>query len=514
MKNLSNHPQIKLWLGISIGTAAILVAVAIFVLSRHTQTYATAVASRRNLEQTVRTTGTISAEQSSTLSFSSQGKIQEVLVHSGDVVHKGDTLAYLDAGTVKAQLDGATADLSASEAQLSKLESGARPEELAIYQQKYSDASQALIVAMNNAYFQATDAITNKTDTLFINGNSVNPNISVRTDDQNVQMDINQERANLRDAFNSWKIALSGANTSTSSLMAARSSTKSALAATQTFLSDLSAITSALSVGNSGLSQSAINTISGTVNGASQEVTAGANAFTTADAAWSNASDSLTLEDAGARNEDIAAQSSVMAKAQAQVEAYQSALSQSYIRAPFDGTITDVNMKAGEVVVPGISANENIGIINTDLFNVDAYIPENAIGFMSVGNPATITSDAYGSSLVFPAHVYLISPAETTINGVNSYKVTLRFDQPDARIRSGLTVNTTITTATATDALAVPTRAIITRDAQKYVLTKGANGSFGEQQVDTGITDSTGYTEIMSGLDEGSTVASFGVQNY
>jgi HlyD family secretion protein len=514
MKNLANHPQLKLWIGTGIGVGAVGVAAAILILARHTPAYSTATVTTRNLEQTVRSTGIISAEQSSTLSFSAQGKIQDVLVHAGDIVHKGDTLAYLDGGTVKAQLDGAVADLSASEAQLSKLETGARPEELALYQQKYSDASAALVVAMNNAYFQASDAITNKTDTLFINGNSVNPNISIRTDDQNVQISINQERTNLRDSFNAWKTALSAANTSTSSLMTARSATKQTLAATQTFLSDLGSITNALSVGNSGLSQTAISNITGIVNGASQEVTAGANAFTTADAAWSSASDSLVLEDAGARAEDIAAQSSVMAKAQAQVEAYQSSFSQTVIRAPFDGTITEVNMKAGEVVVPGISANENIGIINTDIFNIDTYVPENAIGLMAVGNPATVTSDAYGSSIVFPAHVYLISPAETSVNGVNSYKVTLRFDQADARIRSGLTVNAVITTATATDALAIPTRAVITRNGQKYVLIRDASGSYVEKEIEVGISDSQGYTQIISGLNEGEAIASFGVQNY
>lgn len=522
----TNEQKLKLWLGIGIGVVAIAVATTTYILTRHAPSYSTATVSRRNLTQIVRATGSVVAEQESTLSFSTQGKIQEVRVHSGDVVRKGDVIARLDNGTIQAQLNGALADLAASESQLSKVESGARPEELALYDQKYTDASSALSVAINNAYLQTIDALTNKSDVLFMNGNSVNPSLIVRTDSQVQQININQERVALRDKMIAWKAVISGMTTSTSSLQSARLTTRNTLSAAQTFLSDLSAITSALSTGNSGLSQATINTYMAAVNTAQQEVTGASNTFTTADAAWSSAEDALTLESAGSRHEDVASQSALFEKAQAQVDAYRSALAQTYILAPFDGTITDVHMKVGEVVVPGISADENIGIINTSLFNVEVYVPQNTIGTMNPGNSATVTFDAYGSNSVFPAHVYLVSPAETIKNGISSYKVTLRFDLPDmpahagqsgqadSRIRSGLTANTLITVATSTEALAVPTRALITKGNQKYVLVQQTDGSFAQHPVTVGIPSSDGYTEIIDGLTEGSVVAHFGADTY
>ncbi len=509
----TKEQTLKLWIGISIGAAAVAVAVVTYVLSRHTPSYSTESVSRRNIMQIVRTNGAVAAEQESTLSFSTQGKIVEVRVHSGDVVHKGDVLARLDSGTVKAQLDGAVADLSASESQLSKLESGARPEELALYSQKYTDSSSALTVAMNNAYLQTVDALTNKSDSLFLNGNTVNPTINIRTDNQTQQININAERVSVKDKLDAWKNALSNITSATSSIDTTRIATRSALSSAQTFLAHLSAVTNSLSVGNSGMTQSMINTAMTAVNGAQQQITAAANTYTAADAAWSNANGSLTLESAGTRNEDLQSQSALMAKAAAQVEAYRSALSQTYILAPFDGTITDVNMKVGEVVVPGISAGENIGIINTNLYNVEVYVPQNTIGSMNPGNPATVTFDAFGSNSVFPAYVYLVSPSETIKNGVSSYKVTLRFNQNDSRVRSGLTANAIITTATSSSALAIPTRAIITKGDQKYVLVQSGSSDFIQQPVTTGITGSDGYTEIVSGLTEGEVIASFGAQN-
>ena len=512
MENKSNNQNIKLWIGVGIGLCAVIVAVGTYALSRHAISYSTVQVGTRNLAQTVRVSGSVVADQESSLSFSAQGKIAAVNVQAGDIVHKGDILAYLDTGTVKAQLDGAIADLSASEAQLSKVQSGSRPEELALYQQKYNDASSALLVAMNNAYIQASDAVNNKANLLFTNGTSVNPNITIRTQSSTEEMNINQEHVTLNDTLNNWKQTLANTDTSTSSISSARAVTQKSLSVVQTFLNHLSTIATNLSVGNSGLSQTTIDADMAIISGAQQELTSASTAYTTADAAWSSARDSLTLQNAGSREEDIATQSATMQKAQAQVEAYQSALRQSYIVAPFDGTVTEVNMKVGEVVVPGFSADENIGIINTNHYKVETYVPENAIGTMVSGNFANVTFDAYGSSVLFPAHVYLVSPAETVKNGVNSYKVTLYFDQTDIRIRSGLTANVEITTATATDALAVPSRAIITKGDQKYVLLSGSDDTYAEHQVTTGITSSDGYTQILSGLSLGDTVANFGTQ--
>ena len=256
-----------------IALVAIIVSLVTYYLSRHTPTYSTTIVTTRDLSAVVSTTGTVVPDQTSTLSFSSQGKIRSVNVVVGDIVHKGDILASLDTNTVQAQLDGAQADVLASQAQLDKIQHGTRPEQLSIYEQGYSDASSALLVAMNNAYLQTSDAINNKADTLFTNGNSVNPVINIRTQSQTEQTNINEELITLNDALKTWKDTLSvltTSNISTSSLEVARTTTRNTLALAQTFLMDLSTITNNLSTGNSGLSQVIINADMLIVNGAQQ----------------------------------------------------------------------------------------------------------------------------------------------------------------------------------------------------------------------------------------------------
>jgi RND family efflux transporter MFP subunit len=511
--------QKYIWIGIGIIIVAIAVVGIIYAFSKHTLSYSTATVERRSLTETVSISGTVVADQAVSLAFGMQGRIATVNVQAGDTVKKGQILATTDQGSIQAGLDGAEADLTAAQAQLSKLQGGTRPEELTIYQQKYNDASTALTVAMNNAYLQVNDAIINKTDALFTNGGTVNPVINVRTQSMTEQLNINQERVTLKDTLDTWKSALSilsAANadtvaTSSASFDSARAITKNALSKAQIFLGDLSSIAGNLSVGNSGISQVAIVADTAIVNASSQEVTGTANAETAADAAWSSARDSLSLEQAGSQSQDIQSQQAAVDKAQAEVELYQSELGQSTITAPFDGIVTEASMKVGETFVPGLSAGEDVGLQSISNFKIEGYMPENDIGIVSVGNPATVTFDAYGASATFPTYVSLVDPAETIQNGVNSYKVTLRFPTADVRIKSGLTANALITAATATDALAVPSSALITKSTQTFVLAKNpTTGSFVEKAVTTGISSGNGYTEIISGLNEGDTIASFG----
>jgi len=60
----------------------------------------------------------------------------------------------------------------------------------------------------------------------------------------------------------------------------------------------------------------------------------------------------------------------------------------------------------------------------------------------------------------------------------------------------------------------VPTRGLITKGEQKLILLKNGNGAFIQQPISIGINGSDGYTEVISGLNEGDVVASFGTENY
>ena len=237
MKNILTHNRpVQIVLALIILIGIIWGGIALF--GGHTDNFSTVSVVKKDITQSVRATGTVAPDQEVQLAFDMQGKVTSVNVQTGDIVHQGDSIASLDSGTLQAQIDGATADVMSAQANLSTAQRGARPEEVALYQQKYTDASNALVVAMKNAYLQSSDAIIGKADSFFINGNTANPIINIRTQSTNEQISIQQERLSIHDTLNSWQTVLStlSAPYSTSTLETVRSTTANNLTAIKSFI--------------------------------------------------------------------------------------------------------------------------------------------------------------------------------------------------------------------------------------------------------------------------------------
>ena len=113
-----------------------------------------------------------------------------------------------------------------------------------------------------------------------------------------------------------------------------------------------------------------------------------------------------------------------------------------------------------------------------------------------------MTLDAYGSDVFFNATVAKIDPAETLIDNVATYKITLGFLEKDERVRSGMTANIDVLSAKKENVLVVPARAVIDKDGVKTVRVAGADGAVSERSIETGLKGSDGQIEILSGLSE------------
>ncbi|MEI6057832.1 MAG: efflux RND transporter periplasmic adaptor subunit [bacterium] len=482
--------------------AAIAIAAVTILLIPTTKIHFSAIqVERMDLTEAVTATGQVAGDENVALAFDTPGTVSFVNVQAGDTVYKGQILGALSSDILSANLESAQANVIAAQAQLTQLQRGNRPEAVAVYSQKVSDAGSNFATAIHDSYLKVQDALNNKTDALFTNPQSTNPVINVFTTNDTVKNNINNERLILGEKLTAWS-AISGNDYSTSTQTLANNTLNYA----KKFFTDLAAITSNLSMGNSGLSQAQISADATTVNSAASEANAGMGEYIGALAAYSEANNGLTLEAASGTNEDVQTQSAKVAAAQAQADLVQSQINHTVIRAPFDGVITFVNAKVGAVSVTGSPA---FGIITKGL-KIEVQVPENAISKITGSSTAIVTLDSYGASTTFAALVSQIDPAETVVNGINSYKVTLQFTNDDPRIRSGMTANVSIVTGKTQQALAVPSQAIITKGKQTYVLVQDANSNSTQQEVQTGITGINGYTEILSGLTEGQTVASFG----
>jgi HlyD family secretion protein len=90
----------------------------------------TALVERKNLTITISANGTVQPERSVNVSPKNSGILKQLLVKEGDLVEKGQILAYMDDSNLQGQLRQSQGNLAAAEANWEKLVHGNRSEEI------------------------------------------------------------------------------------------------------------------------------------------------------------------------------------------------------------------------------------------------------------------------------------------------------------------------------------------------------------------------------------------------
>jgi len=503
--------------------AAVAVAVlsvgAAFIMTSGTPAGTYTPASRGPVTEVVTTTGTVKAADTIDLSFDTSGRIASVSGVVGTHVAAGQLLAALSGADAAAAVAQAQAALAVQEAKLAGLQAGARPEDIAVSQaaltgaqSSLAQAKQSLAAAARDAYVKADDAVRNKVDQFFTNPRSFSPTLSFTLPDSNAQTSITSGRVSMEALLTAWQQALVALPADASEIdpvalsSAARINTGKVSAYLDGVAAGISTLTPSVQLPLSTVQkyQSDIAAARATMSGAISAINAAETSETGAEAAVSSAQAQLTLKQAGASVQDIAAQQAAVQQAEANVQAAQAAAAKTVIRAPIAGTITRNDAHLGATGAPGVSL---ITLISNAQFQVEAYVSEADLAKVSVGQEAEVRLDAYPDSPI-AAKVVSIDPAASLQGGTAGYKVTLQFDAPDARVKTGLTANITITVAHKNDALLVPSSAVIRRGNQVYVLRASASGD-ALAPVTLGL-EGQDSTEILTGVQEGDRIRSFG----
>jgi RND family efflux transporter MFP subunit len=187
-------------------------------------------------------------------------------------------------------------------------------------------------------------------------------------------------------------------------------------------------------------------------------------------------------------------------QAQIALDQAQLALQQAQIVAPFDGVVTQVNIKLGQNAGSGGSA---IQIADLDHLQTVVNMSEIDINRIKDGQTAQITMDALPDASL-QGTVTLIAPAGVLSQGVVNYPVTVDLTPPFDGVKTGMTSNVSIVVDERDNVLTVPNRAIRTQGRQK-VATVLFEGQQMQVPVQTGLASDTA-TEITSGLKEGDVV--------
>jgi HlyD family secretion protein len=490
--------------------------------SRGSSPLPTIKSSLGEINETVLVTGTTKATQSVDLSFERTGKVSAVYVQIGDRVRAGQALVELEKSDVEAQLAQAQASLASQQAQLQALERGTRPEQIAVQEVTVANAQiadarsrKALLDSLNDAYAKADDAARGKTDENFTNPRNATPTLNFQAINTQYNIDLPNKKVAVENALVAWKPKLD-AMTVNSDLLAASAEADAYLSVIQDFLDELVAAHNNIIPGSAASSA----TWKTDAAAARTELGTAISALSTAETALRSASatlilaqKNLTLLEAGSTPEQIAAQRAAVAQAQANVQSVQVSLSKTVLRSPIDGVVTVQGAKLGQIVTVTTASASNqslISIISEKKLEVDAYVPEVDIAKIALGQPVEIAFDAL-SGEKFSGKVMEIDPAETVISGVVNYQIKVALETDDQRVKSGLTANSTIKTATKKDVVLLPQYAILQNDSGTFVRVPDGKTTK-DVPIKLGIRGQDGFVEIISGIEAGVDVVNVGMK--
>lgn len=225
------------------------------------------------------------------------------------------------------------------------------------------------------------------------------------------------------------------------------------------------------------------------------------------DLAQRNASRATTLEQAGAIAERdlesaqsaLAAAQAAYADAQARLTAAQQQVDKTFIRAPFDGIVSERPVNAGDVVQPGTAM---VTVVDPRSMRLEASVPADQLAAVHAGAPVRFAVAGYPGR-TFTGRVDRINPAADP--ATRQVRIYVSIPNEDSRLVAGLFAQGRVTTETRT-ALLAPIGAVDQRGVTPIVMRVHA-GKVERVPVQLGLRDdAAGDYEIVSGLSAGDTL--------
>lgn len=222
------------------------------------------------------------------------------------------------------------------------------------------------------------------------------------------------------------------------------------------------------------------------------------------------AEENFRLQASGSRIESIEAARGQVAEALAGLQSAQVNYEDTYIRAPFDGIITQKYATEGGFVAPTTSASDVSSATSSAIvaiaqgLEILAEVPEVDISQIQPGQRVEIIADAYPDQ-VFEGRVKLVAPEAVVEQNVTSFQVRIELVSGIDQLRSQMNVDVEFLGDTVASALMVPTVAIVTQDGETSVLVPGDRNRIRFQRVTLGPAVGN-ETQILDGLVEGDRV--------
>ncbi len=414
--------------------------------------YQTEEVVRGNLEAIVGATGTVHSNQSSDINWETTGRIGEISVEIDDEVMAGDQLATLERNSLPQNMILAEADLITAKRNLENLQDSEK-------------AAADSDLALAQAQIALDDALEDREKKDYARASQTTLD-ALKADFVLAQDGLDQ----AEDVFSYFKDKPENDAGRASAMLQ--------------YVNAKNARDRSLSNLNYALGRPD-----------SQEIAEADAKILVADANLKDAERERERLKDGVDPQDIAA-------AEARVEAIQSTLDMAFLKAPFNGTITEVNSKVGDQVTP---ATQTFRIDDLSRLLIDVNVPEVDINRVKIGQPVEIVFDAILNKS-FNGVVNEVSRVGKTDQGVVNFMVTIELQDADQDVLTGMTAAVNILTSQLGDVLLVPNRAVRFKDGKRIVYKLLDDGKLEEVTIQIGATSETNSEIIQSDLKEGDTL--------
>ncbi len=460
------------WKLIAIVGAVVFVAVVAVVVGRivfatkddakgaDTAAIKTATVERGNIAVTIEATGTIKPLNIVEVSSKASGKILELKVDAGDYVQKDDIIAVVETTYVQISLEQAQADLQSAEARLEQAEIDIQLQreqsdiQIRQSQESLAEAQQRLIQLKEDIRLEK---IANKRGVMDAE-NSLNiakirykllTSDEVRDENKRrAQASLEQDKANLdlvtaehernKKLHEKELISQAALESSQAQLKSAQARHRSAEENLK--LVEEPATEAELELGKADIKKAEFN-----LELANERVEAEASRDMDIELQQQRivqAEESLKLAQANRKQitrkeRDIETARLAVKRNQTQLELRQIEYDDTVIKAPISGTILEKLVEEGQVItsrLSSLSSTEGQAIVtmaDLDTVYVVTEVDETDIGKVQIGQPVTITVEAYPDT-PFQGEVLKIAPQGRAIQNVTTFEVTSELKNVEA----------------------------------------------------------------------------------
>lgn len=318
------------------------------------------------------------------LSFATGGLVADVRVKEGDRVKAGDVLASLDAGDFKLQVQAAQDAVDIAAATLEQLRAGALPDDIA-----------AAEVNLHSAQAQLDRVKNGPTE----------PELAI------LQANLAKALAAVQTA----QTAYDRAGGTSNPIMGMLPQSLQLQQAMQDYQ---------IAKGNYEL-----------------KTRVDSATIAAAEATVANAQALVNAKRTGARPTDMAVTEARVRQAKTALAQAQAVLAKATLSAPFDGTITTLALRQGEMIAAGAPALTLADLSQLRVETTD--LDEWGAARVKTGQPVRVSVNAFAAKVLTGKVANIASQSVTLSTGDVSYVVTIALDEQDPEVRWGMTVKVT-----------------------------------------------------------------------